>query len=88
MKKINNYILTKDQISVVKRIHTQIIMDGLVELELGRKVENEILENSEQNFEKMIEQAQRVLTEMGVMNEIREEILLEEKEEKKAKKRK
>lgn len=81
MKKLNKFILTKEQIDVVRTMHNQLIMDGLVEVGLTRDVENEILKNADHNFDLMIKQAQRVLTEMGVMNQIREEILQEEKEE-------
>jgi len=88
MKKINKFILTKDQIEIIKRVHRQIIMDGLVELGLKREVETEIIENAERNFELMILDAQKILTEIGVMDEVREEILLEDKIEASKKKSK
>ena len=84
MKTVNKYILTKEQIDVVRTMHNQLIMDGLAEVGLSREVENDILKNADHNFDLMIEQAQSVLTEMGVMNQIREEILLEEKQEQEA----
>jgi hypothetical protein len=81
MKKPNRFILTKEQIDVVRTMHNQLIMDGLAEVGLTRQVENDILENADHNFDLMMKQAQKVLTEMGVMEQIREEIMLEEKQE-------
>ena len=84
IKQSNKFILTPEQIDVIRVVHNQLIMDGLVEVGLTRQIEDDILKNSEKNFDMMIKQAQKILTEMGIMDQIREEIKLEEKEEKKA----
>jgi len=82
MSQDNNFILNKNQIEVFRVVHSQLILDGLAELELNRDVEKEVIGNAKKNFDLMITNAQKILTEMGINDEIRKEILAEENEEK------
>jgi len=80
----NKYILTKVQIDVIKKVYRQLILDGLSDVGLDMKIEKEIIDNSNKNLDMIIEDAQKILTEEGVLNEIRLEMLEDIKNEKKA----
>ena len=78
----NKYILNKNQVDTLKTVYKQIILDGLSEVGLTKDVEKEILENSDSNFTNLIKDTQKILTEIGVMEEIRLELKAEEEAEK------
>jgi len=81
-----NLALTEKQINALVKIHKQIILNNLSELDLSKDIEKQIIEESNTNFNNFLNLTQKLLKEESDMDQIRLELQEDIKKEKLIKK--